>query len=120
MRKLFRITAVVIILMASTAAAEHPHKERYYQEKFCAEMGGKTEVRLADGCRVDCLTRNYAIEVDFALKWAEAIGQALYYADQTHRKPGILLVMTGPSDGRFLARLNSVAEHNGITVWIMP
>jgi hypothetical protein len=48
--------------------------ERYYQEKFAREIGGKVEVVMRDGTRCDILTTTHAIEVDFAKKWAEAIG----------------------------------------------
>ena len=51
------------------------------------------EVRLADRTRVDILTEDYAIEVDFATKWAEAIGQALHYARMTGRKPGVIIII---------------------------
>ena len=45
--------------------------ERYYQEKFAREIGGQVEVVMKDGTRCDILTDTYAIEVDFARKWAE-------------------------------------------------
>ena len=35
---------------------------------------------MPDGTRCDILTDTHAIEVDFADKWAEAIGQSLNYA----------------------------------------
>ena len=53
----------------------------------------KTEVRLWDGTRVDMLNDTYAIECDFSRKWAEAVGQSLYYAELTHRKPMIVLLV---------------------------
>jgi len=45
--------------------------ERYYQEKFAREIGGKVEVVMKDGTRCDILTATHAIEVDFAKKWTE-------------------------------------------------
>lgn len=50
------------------------------------------EHRLSSGGRVDCLDSEYAIEVDYADKWAEAIGQSLYYAASTQRKPAVILL----------------------------
>jgi len=64
-----------------------------YQEKWCTEHGGQVEVVLPDRTRCDCLTETHAIEFDFGKKWAEAIGQALYYAIQTGKKPGIVLIL---------------------------
>jgi hypothetical protein len=56
--------------------------ERYYQEKFAREIGGRVEVVMKDGTRCDILTATHAIEVDFAKKWEEAIGQSLNYASK--------------------------------------
>lgn len=112
------LMTIPLLLSWGTGYAKQRH-EAYYQEKFCQSVGGRTEVSTPGGGRVDCLTDQYAIEVDFAPKWAEAVGQSLYYAGQTGRKPAILLVMTDPQDGRFLQRLESVTETGGITVWTM-
>ena len=61
--------------------------ERYYQEKFAREIGGQVEVVMKDGTRCDILTATHAIEVDFAKKWAEAIGQSLNYSMLTGKRP---------------------------------
>lgn len=82
-------------------------------------MGGRIEVRLDDGTRVDCLTSEYAVEVEFAQKWAESIGQSLYYAERTGKKPGVLLIM-GKDDQRYLTRLETVAVKSNIKVWTTP
>ncbi len=63
--------------------------ERYYQEKFAREISGRVEVVMKDGTRCDILTATHAIEVDFAKKWAEAIGQSLNYAMHTGKRPGV-------------------------------
>lgn len=93
--------------------------ERVYQEKWCAEQGGVTEYRLEDGARVDCLTDEFAVEADFARKWAESIGQALFYSSVTDKRPGILLIMERETDGRYLKRLRTVADRLGIKVWVL-
>ena len=43
-------------------------------------------------------------------KWAEAIGQALYYSIMTGKKPGIVLIMEKETDGRYLKRLRAVTD----------
>lgn len=80
---------------------------------------GAIEYRLPDATRVDCLLDDYAVEADWAHKWAEAIGQALYYADQTHRKPGILLIVKLPDDLRYLERLLAATGDLPIRIWLM-
>lgn len=95
--------------------------EAYYQDKFAKEVGGQTEVTAGDGTRCDILTKTHAIEVDFARKWAEAIGQSLNYGFQFDRRAGILLILERPSDGRHLIRINSIIRHYDlpIDVWEM-
>jgi hypothetical protein len=64
--------------------------EKDWQRLYCSGM--ELEHVLSSGGRIDCLGAHYAIEVDYVDKWAESIGQSLYYAQQTQRKPGIILL----------------------------
>lgn len=81
-------------------------------------MNGKIEHRLPDKTRIDCLTSSYAIEVDFASKWAESIGQSLYYGLMTNKKPGVLLIMERQKkDIKYLRRLKKVSEIQNIRIW---
>ncbi len=111
----------LLLLMASTVWAKHLHLEKWYQEKWCAEQKGRVEVRLPDKTRCDCLTDEYAIEFDFGPKWAEAIGQSLYYSIQTGKKPGIVLILESDKDYKYWIRLNTVIDeyHLSIKTWIM-
>lgn len=107
-------------LVLSARATEHP--ERWYQEKIAAELKGKMEVRVADG-RVDVVTETHAIEVEFSSKWKQAIGQALWYALQTGKAAGIVLVLEDEKrDTPDAVRLGSViAEHKlPVKVWLWP
>lgn len=112
--------AVVIIyifgFLGSAFAALH--SERYYQEQWCNSHGGVTEYVFDDKSRVDCLTETHAIEVEFAPKWKEAIGQALYYSIKTNRKPGIVIVRENPeNDAKYIKRLRIVSEEYGIELF---
>jgi hypothetical protein len=91
--------------------------EKLYQRAWCADAGGVIEYALEDRTRVDCLTDEYAVEVDFAAKWAEAVGQALYYGLATGRKPAVLLIIERPVDTTHLKRIKAVSEKTGLTVW---
>ena len=95
-------------------------KEADYQRLWCNKEGGKVEYRLKDKTRVDCLTDEYAIEFDYGKKWAEAIGQALYYATQTGHKPGVVLIV-GKRGKKYTKRLEIVNKVYGlgIKVWFM-
>ena len=66
---------------------------------------------LPDGTRCDCLTDTHAIEFDFGSNWAEAIGQSAYYALQTGKRAGVVLVLETVKDGKYWIRLNTTIEH---------
>ena len=112
----FLFAWIVLFALGSTASGARKHSERYYQETWAKQNGGKTEVTLPDKTRCDIITDDYAIEVDFADKWSESVGQALYYAFQTNKKPAILIVMEDRGDKRFLVRLNSVLVHYDLDI----
>lgn len=117
MKQLFLIA---FLIFASPAFAGHEFLEKEYQAKWCGDCGGSIEYLLTDKARVDCLTDEYAIEFDFGYKWAESIGQALYYGIMTDRKPGVVIILEQPAkDRKFLNRLLSVAHKYNIRVWVM-
>ena len=109
---------IVLILFSISMFSQTKQNEKYYQDKFAKIVNGETEVRLDDGTRADIVTDKYAIEVDFGAKWAESIGQSLSYAIQLEKKAGVLLVISGEDEIRFLDRLMTVAVEHGIQVWI--
>ncbi|WP_422079248.1 hypothetical protein [Sulfurimonas sp.] len=110
--------AILLVFMFISIEAKHLHKEKYYQQIFCKEMRGIQEYRLKDKSRVDCLTAEYAIEVDFANKWAEAVGQSLFYSIMTGKKAGIYLIIEQKKEEKYFHRLNKVAKKFNIKVWI--
>lgn len=119
-RSLAVVTTVCLLFPTHTSFAAHQHKEKDYQDAWCKEANGQQEYRLDDAARVDCLTAEYAIEFDFAPKWGESIGQALYYGIKTNKKPGVVLIMEDEEkEGHFFNRLKTVADKYGITIWIM-
>ena len=80
-------------------------KEAYYVSQWCRDDFGKREFVLWDNTRVDCLTKDYAIEFDFANKWAESIGQSIYYAKMTGKKPAVALILTKLDDYKYVKRV---------------
>ena len=114
------ICAITFLIFTLPAHAGHEFLEKDYQAKWCNDCGGVIEHILPDKTRVDCLTDEYAIEFDFGYKWAESIGQALYYGVITNRKPGVVLILERPAkDQRYLNRLLGVAHKYDIRVWVM-
>lgn len=82
--------------------------EADYVAHYCQQWKGQIEYRLPDRTRVDCLTDTHAIEFDWCHKWAEGIGQALYYSKVTGRAPAIVLICK-PTEGRFIERTRIAA-----------
>lgn len=106
--------------MSTPSLAKSLYYEKDYQALWCGMHNGKTEVVLPDKARVDCVTDTHAIEFDFAKKWGESIGQALYYSLVLNKQPGIVLILEKKSaDDRYLARVKKVAKLYNITVWTM-
>lgn len=105
-----------ILLLAFPVLAAHVHKEKFYQEKWCGEHNGQIEVVLADQTRADCITSTHAIEFDFGKKWAESLGQALYYSLQTGKRAGIVLILETPKDRKYFIRLNSTIQHFNLPI----
>jgi len=82
-----------------------------YSEKEIADyiqslIGGEREVSVESG-RIDLVHNDVAFEIDWANKWKESIGQALWYAQQSNKKPGIILILKKDSDYKYFIQLNS-------------
>ena len=113
-----KITILLFLLLFTSLEAKHLHKEKFYQNIFCKKIHGITEYVLNDKSRVDCLSSKYALEVDFANKWAESIGQSLFYAKKTNKVPAVLLIIErGQKDIKYLKRFNTVAKKHGIQLF---
>ncbi len=91
-------------LQVESKSAEKMH-EKDYVNKYCE---GTIEYVLPDKTRVDCLTDEYAIEFDYAKKWAESVGQSLYYAKKTGKKPAVAIIISKNSDRKYLQRINDI------------
>ena len=104
MRKFF-IICLLVFGIVQTAFAKQEYAEKVYQKYWCIQNNGITEYKLDDGTRVDCLTDKLAVEFDFAPKWHECIGQALYYGKKTKHIPACVLILEKEDDIRFLYRL---------------
>ena len=95
-----------ITFLISPVQAKHLHTEKEYQTYWCNAKGGEMEFVINDKARVDCLLPEMAVEFDFAPKWAECIGQALYYGKKTRRTPACVLIMENPGEEyRYLYQL---------------
>lgn len=92
------------------------HREKCYQNFFAKKIKGSTEVLMPDNTRCDILTEDLAIEVDFAPKWAEAIGQSLHYAKMVKRQAGIVIVIRKKLDHCHVKKLWGVIHEYNLPI----
>ena len=112
------LVILVFISLLIISCSSTKKNEKYYQTIFCNDLDGVMEYSLKDKTRVDCLTNNYAIEVDWGKKWAQAVGQSLYYSEMTNRKAGIALIISS-KEKRFIKRVNKLANKFDIEIFII-
>lgn len=95
----------------SEDTTEHKHSELAYQEVWCKAHNGITEYKNRDYTRVDCLTKDNAVEFDFAKKWAESVGQALHYQLMTGKRGKVVLILEKPADkSTYYKRVEALAK----------
>ena len=98
-------------------------KEAFYRDalaNFFKSKGisVKTEVKCQGG-RCDILTDKYAIEVDKASKWHEAIGQALHYGAVLNRKSAIAIYNDTDLSDEKMEALKRTTSRRRIEVFIL-
>ena len=131
MKKIFKLIwkAIVwlfaLIFTSSVIAAtvDKPNKDGFYHEdyynmKYCNMLGGEFDSRHkvtgATNVRVDCETSEYAYEGEWATKSYEAVGQSLWYALVTGKKPGILFYLKSPKHTKYVERAKRTLDSLGI------
>jgi hypothetical protein len=100
----------IIVLVANTSQADRLHPEKYYQMQWCFAHGGMVGVELPEETRCDCVTESHVIEIQFAEKWADAIGRSLHYSLISGKIAGIVLILASESDHKYWNLLNSTIE----------
>lgn len=106
-----------LVALCSTTSANELTQARRLAAKYSAQV----EVRLLDDSRVDLLSGTHAIEVDWAPKWAEAVGQAIHYSLLADRKPAVILLLRDPAtEWRHLVRAAQVCGRLGIVLYVEP
>lgn len=111
----------IAVATAFTAAAQK--YEADYVELIRRELGGQKEVAVASGY-VDLLAGDYAIEVEFADKWKQSIGQALWYGLQAGKTPAVVLIKKDDDDHKYVIQFGSALQYAGldqrIRLWVWP
>ena len=115
----------VILLICILSICAMALTEREEQERLAAlpRYNAETERVLWDRTRCDMLFvykgDSVACEIDWASKWAEGIGQALYYGEVTNLKPAVLLLVKDMDrDMKYIYRCQTVCEKYDILLFI--
>ncbi|WP_157673478.1 hypothetical protein [Endozoicomonas ascidiicola] len=116
-RNIGYFSIVLLLLLPSSITVAAPI-EAWYQKVWCNGMGGQLEYRLDSGRRIDCLTNSHAIEIEFARKWPEAIGQALDYSMLTGKHAGIVLILNKGVDFTHWERMRKVIDHYQLPIQV--
>ncbi len=69
-------------------------RESEWRDALAKAWDGQTEVRI-EGGRIDVMTGEAAIELDWPHKWHEGLGQALHYSDSTGKQGILALIAYG-------------------------
>ncbi len=120
LKRILKTSLLTVLVFACVipVQAKTKHHEKYYQDMWCIQNDGIQEFKVkGESVRIDCQTQEYSLEVDFAKKFYEAIGQSLYYSILTDKKPAVLLILEKKSDEIYLKRLNTVSDKYGIKVY---
>jgi hypothetical protein len=114
-----KLSIILIIVILSGLLFAGKRTEKDYQKEFAKQVKGKMEVKTSDNTRCDVVTDTHAIEMDWADKWYQGVGQSLYYALMLKKKPGVVLIVKTESDKKYLHRLKMVADKYNIRTWII-
>lgn len=107
-----------VLLCPNLAFSKRINPESYYQDIWCAKLQGVKEVKIG-AVRCDCVTKEYAIEFDFANKYHEAIGQALEYGFLLNKKPAIILIIEYKKDRKYYDRLKKLVKALDLDIKIL-
>lgn len=77
-------------------------RESLWRDELARQWDGETEHSI-EGGRIDVLTTNEAVEVEFIHKWHEGIGQALHYGSAMKRQGVLAIVVSAQSEDKLLA-----------------
>lgn len=113
MKKILLLLFVLLLFGASTC----PNREIHFKKVFSESINGKLNVPLDYKNTVDIATDTFAIDVEFAPKWATSIGHSLYAATKLNKKAAILLITYKDYDTNYVNILMPIANKYDITVW---
>ena len=105
------ICIIFIYTIVVFAYIDNHNTEDYYQDKIAKQVHGQREVILDDRTRIDIVTDTEVIEVEFAHKFYEAIGQSAHYCVKSGKKPVIWLIKESANDQKYIDRCKNLCDN---------
>jgi|ERR1035437_3193996 hypothetical protein len=121
MKKILLLLFVLLLFTSNTCS----NRKIHFKNVFNKYINGKQNVPLDDYKNiVDIVSDTFAIDVEFAPRWAMSIGHSLYAATKLNKKAGILLITHNNSrdkysHDKYINILMPIANKYNITVWVM-
>ena len=109
----FFVLVLSILSICTQGYSQSKISEAEYSAYIHSLIGGEREVSVNSG-RVDLIAEDYAIEIEKAPKWKEAIGQCLWYALNTNKKPAIILIIENEKQYKYLVQLQTTLNYGNL------
>ncbi len=98
------------------------NNEGYYNDLFCASLGGQREVRhyykygtKKSYIKVDCETKDYVYEGGLDKRSSlDSIQQVIFFSILTKKKPAVIVFDTDNQVGKYEHRIKLVANRLGV------
>jgi hypothetical protein len=84
-------------------------KEAVWRDALASKLDGITEHKTSSG-RIDVITSNCVIELDWPSNWKSGMGQALAYAGATGRQPVLALMAYGQGEASLQAKSRALFD----------
>ena len=106
---------LICLVNLSSLQVNAKYNEADHVDYYC---NGDIEFVLPDKTRVDCLTEAYACEYDWAKgnKVYECIGQALWYAQNTGKRPCCVLISKDAKPNEYTRRAQEIINYNHLYI----
>jgi hypothetical protein len=92
--------------------------ERHAVQALAMATGWDAEVVMPDDSRADLVGPDLAVEVEWATKWKESIGQAVLYGIWSGKRPAVVLLADGDQRVEVL-RCRLVCERVGVVLYVV-
>lgn len=116
LKEMKKYIIIMTILVTAYAFATDKHPVEWYQNQWCRDHNGQTDIIMPDQTTCDCVTETHAIEYDFGKDWAKSLGHALNDRFLTGKRGGIVLILESPDDLKYWLILNNIVTQLKLSI----